>query len=82
MTNPSINLIPQYHLALIVIVTFFIHCYIFLCLQAKLVKMFSKQLVHKAGVANLIDAHILDCYPNTEQWLQVVGLPSKTVKVK
>ena len=44
-------------------------------------KMFSKQLVHKASVVNLIDAHILDCYPNTEQWLQVVGLPSKTVKV-
>lgn len=51
-------------------------------LQTKLVKMFSRQLVSKANVKNLALAPKLAEYPNTEQWLKVVGLPDSTVKVR
>ena len=50
-------------------------------LQTKLVKMFSKQLVSKASVANYKDELKLKQYPNTVQWLQVVGLQRATVEV-
>lgn len=53
----------------------------YLVLQTKLVKMFSKQLVSKASIVNIIEEPRLEQYPNTEQWLKVVGLPSNTVKV-
>lgn len=49
--------------------------------KTKLVKMFSRQLISKASVKNINDVPKLSEYPNTEQWLKVVGLPSSTVKV-
>lgn len=43
--------------------------------------MFSQQLICKANIKNISAVPKLSEYPNTEQWLKVVGLPSETNKV-
>ena len=43
--------------------------------------MFSKQLVSKASIAKVKVEPRLHQYPNTEQWLKVVGLKEESVKV-
>ena len=50
-------------------------------LQAKLVKMFSKQLVTKAKLKTDPPLADLEQYPDTEQWLKIVAISDQPVKV-
>jgi len=51
------------------------------CLQAKLIRLFSRMLIAKSKLRLRSHVAELDAFPNTDQWLQIVGFTDLVLRV-